>query len=395
VGERVAIVGVGYSDVGRDTGLTYQQLTIQAALAAMDDAGMRPQDVDGICLRAFGEPEPWGEPAESAMNERMAAHMLGMTPVSWFSAAPSNFGDISNHAIAAVASGYCHTCIAIHPCRTNKRRRPASGGGAGGGGAPRPAPGIPGDYQFAMPYGLPGPGMVAGLTMQRHMSQYGTTEEQFALQQVTARYHASLNERALFREPLTVDDYLESRWISRPVHLLDCDYPCDSCGAVIFTTEERAADWAKRPVRVEASAMTAVDSASWEYLPDITKTSLVPCAEDLWSRTELTPADVDCAMLYDGFSAIAFSWLEALGFCGFGEAGPFIADGNTRLGGSLPVNTDGGVCNVGRHHGSSHVIEAVQQLRGECGVRQVPGAEVSVYTVAHGPHCHAVLLGAG
>jgi acetyl-CoA acetyltransferase len=216
-----------------------------------------------------------------------------------------------------------------------------------------------------------------------------------ALQQVTSRYHASLNERALFREPLTVDDYLASRWVSRPVRLLDCDYPCDSCGAVIFTTEERAADWAKRPVRVEASAMTAVDSASWEYLPDITKTSLVPCAEDLWSRTELTPADVDCAMLYDGFSAIAFSWLEALGFCGFGEAGPFIADGNTRLGGSLPVNTDGGVCNVGRHHGSSHVIEAVRQLRGECGVRQVPGAEVSVYTVAHGPHCHAVLLGAG
>lgn len=386
---RVAIVGVGFSDVGRDTGLTYQQLTVQAALAAMADAGMAPADIDGICLRAFGEPEPWGEPAESALNERMAAHMLGMTPVSWFSGAPSNFGDISSHAIAAVQSGFCHTCIAIHPCRTFKRRHPGARGG-------RPAPTmVPGDYQFAMPYGLPGPGMVAGLTMQRHMSVYGTTEEHFALQQVTARYHASLNERALFRDPITVDDYLASRWVSRPVRLLDCDYPCDSCGAVIYTTEERAADWNPQPVYVESAAMAAIDNASWEYLPNILETALFPCAEQLWSRTDLGPADVDCAQLYDGFSAIAFSWLEALGFCGLGEAGPFIADGNTRLGGSLPTNTDGGVCNVGRHHGASHVIEAVQQLRGECGERQVAGAEVSMYTVAHGPHCHAVLLSAG
>ena len=387
--DRVAIVGVGFSDVGRDTGLTYQQLTIQAALAALNDAGMAPADIDGICLRAFGEPEPWGEPAETAMDERKAAHMLGMVPVSWYSNTPSNYGDIAAHTIAAVASGYCHTCIAIHPCRTYKRRR------AGGGGGARPAPAaIPGDYQFAMPFGLPGPGMVAGLTFQRHMSVYGTTEEHLALQQVTSRYHASLNERALFREPLTVDDYLASRWVSRPVRLLDCDFPCDSCGAVIFTTEERAADWKATPVYVESAAMAAIDSASWEYLPNILETALMPCSEQLWSQTDLGPGDVDCAQLYDGFSPIAFSWLEALGFCGLGEAGPFIADGNTRLGGALPVNTDGGVCNVGRHHGSSHVIEAVQQIRGESGVRQVEGTEVSMYTVAHGPHCHAVLLSA-
>ena len=97
-------------------------------------------------------------------------------------------------------------------------------------------------------------------------------------------------------------------------------------------------------------------------------------------------------MLYDGFAVMQFSWLESLGFCGRGESGPFVAEGNTRLGGSLPVNTDGGVCNVGRRHGASHLVEAVRQLRGESGVRQVPGAEVAVWTVAHGPHCHAGLL---
>jgi len=97
-------------------------------------------------------------------------------------------------------------------------------------------------------------------------------------------------------------------------------------------------------------------------------------------------------MLYDGFSVMVFTWLESLGLCGPGEAGPFIAEGNTRLGGSLPVNTDGGACNAGRRHGAGHLIEAVRQLRGQCGERQVPGAEVAVYSVAHGPHSHTALL---
>jgi acetyl-CoA acetyltransferase len=381
---RVAIVGVGYADVGRDTGLSYQGLTAQSAVAAMADAGMGPDDIDGICLRAFGQPEPSGQPPDVAVNERAAARLLGITPVRWFSGPGSTFGDLAQAAIAAIRGGYCHTCIVIHPCRTMVRRGPASA---------RPAvAGVPGDHQFSAPFGTPGPGSVAGLIMQRHMAMYGTTEEHFAQLQVAQREHATHNERALFREPLTVDDYLASRWVSRPVRVLDCDYPCDASGAVIFTTEERAADRRQKPVFVEAAAMAAVDMLAWEYLDDILATALVPCAEQLWARTDLGPADVDCAQLYDGFSVLALSWIEALGFCGPGEAGPFIAEGNTARGGSLPLNTDGGVCNVGRHHGSSHCIEAVRQLRGECGDRQVPGAEVAVFTVAHGPYGHAVLL---
>ncbi|HEY6533488.1 MAG TPA: thiolase family protein [Acidimicrobiales bacterium] len=381
---RVAIVGVGYSEAGRSTDLSYKELTAQSALAAMADAGMGPTDIDGICLRSFDQPEPWGESPESAMNERAAAHMLGITPAAFFAGVPNNFGDLSMVGIAAVASGMCHTCIVIHPCRTKHRLAP-------GGEAPVIPRGFAGDFQFAAPYGAPGPGMVAGLTMQRHMAEYGTTEEQFGLQQVSQRHNASLNPEALLREPITVDDYLASRWISRPVRLLDCDYPCDVSSAVIFTTEERASQWRKPAVYVEAAAM-ATTGTSWEYLPDILATSVVPCAEQLWSRTDLVPGDVDCAQLYDGFSVITFSWLEALGFCGRGESGPFVESGATSLGGSLPVNTDGGVCNLGRRHGASHCIEAVRQIRGECGARQVPGAEVSVFTVAHGPHCYAALL---
>jgi acetyl-CoA acetyltransferase len=385
VKDRVAVVGVGFSTVARDTGLSYKELTRQSMQAAMDDAGMEPTDIDGVALLAFGQPEPWGEAPDAAMNPQMAAQMFGMTPINWYGPAPTNYGDMANAGIAAVRAGYCHTAIVVHPCRTFARK---------------PAPGTPparrmpaaGDMQFSAPYGPPGgAGIIAGLTMQRHMQVYGTTEEHFALQQVTTRYHASLNDEALFRDPITVEDYLAARWISRPARLLDCDYPCDAASAVIFTTEERASNWAKKPVFVEAAAMAATH-VTWEYLDDILEGSHTPCADTLWSRTSLRPSDVDCAMLYDGFAVMQFSWLESLGFCGRGESGPFVAEGNTRLGGSLPVNTDGGVCNVGRRHGASHLIEAVRQLRGESGVRQVPGAEVAVWTVAHGPHCHAGLL---
>ncbi len=381
---RVAIVGAGYSAVGRETGLSYKELAVQSALAAMDDCGVRPRDIDGLSLRAFGQAEPWGEPAESVLNDRMLAHMLGITPLNWYSGAPSTFADLFMAAIAAIRAGLCHTCMVVHPCRTYARRRNLAAQSL-------EAP-VVGDHQFAAPFGAPGPGIVAGITMQRHMAVYGTTEEHFGMQQIAQRGHAGLNDRALLREPLSLSEYLGSRWVSRPVRLLDCDYPCDASGAVVLMTEERARDLRTRPVFVEAAALAAVDTTSWEFLDNILEGALVPCAQALWSRTDLRPDDVDCAQLYDGFSVFTFCWLEALGFCSPGEAGPFVGEGHTALGGALPVNTDGGVCNIGRHHGSSHCIEAVHQLRGECGERQVLGAEVSVFTVAHGSYGHAVLL---
>jgi acetyl-CoA acetyltransferase len=209
---------------------------------------------------------------------------------------------------------------------------------------------------------------------------------------VAQRYHASLNEDAIFRDPLTLDDYLAARYISKPVRILDCDYPVDSGSAVIFTTEERARDLKQKAVFVEASALSAISDLSFENLPDMVRTSPHHAAKLLWSRTDLTPADVDCAQLYDGFTIIAVEWLEALGLCPEGEAGAFLEAGETRLGGSMPVNTDGGACNVGRRHGANFCIESVRQLRGECGERQVPGAEVAVWTNAVGPFSAAFLM---
>ena len=386
--DRIAAVGVGYSTIGRRTGLTSRELTLQCAKAAMDDAGMTPADIDGVVMHGqVAGPEKPGTHIADSMD---AGFMLGMSPLNYFDTvglAPAFVG-AAIHAITAIKAGLCHTCIAfrIIPQResTTESRATQSQGMLYAAG----------DAQFTRPFGENAPAVrTPGLQAQRHMWQYGTTEEQFGAHVVAQRYHASMNEGALLREPLTIEDYLNSRYISKPVRLLDCDYPVDSGSAVIFTTEERARDWKKKPVFVEAMAYSSIKYMTMDLLDDYTRNSPVHCAETLWSRTALKPSDVDCAQLYDGFTIITFQWLEALGFCKPGEAGPFVEAGNTRLGGSLPVNTDGGACNVGRRHGANFCIETVRQLRGgESGARQVPDAKVGVWSNAVSPFSGAVLM---
>ena len=180
--------------------------------------------------------------------------------------------------------------------------------------------------------------------------------------------------------------------MAKPVRLLDCDYPVDSASAVIFTSADRARDRRKKPVWVESAALSSTKYLSFEMLEDMNHNSPFHAASELWARTDLKPDDVDCAQLYDGFTIIVFQWLEALGFCPFGQSGPFIEEGHTRLGGTIPVNTDGRACNVGRRHGANLCIQSVRQLRGECGVRQVPDAQVAVWANSTGPFTGAVLM---
>jgi acetyl-CoA acetyltransferase len=374
-GRRVAVVGVGYSTVGRRTGLSARQLTAQSVDAALEDAGLQASDIDGYSTLG-------GEPMSDAQ-------MLGMGPLSWFASGMASpaFSHAAVYSIAAVASGQCETAMT-----TRIIQQQPTGEALLAMSAMSRANGVPGDMQFVAPFGAGSPTQWAGLLTQRRMLEYGMTEEQFGAHVVAQRYHASLNDDALFRDPLTIDDYLAARYVSKPVRILDCDYPVDSGAAVIFTTEERARDLKQKPVFVEASALSAISDLSFENLPDMVRTSPHHCADLLWSRTDLTPADVDCAQLYDGFTIITVEWLEALGLCAEGEAGSFLASGATRLGGSMPVNTDGGACNVGRRHGANFCIEAVRQIRGQCGERQVPGAEVSVWTNAVGPFSAAFLM---
>jgi acetyl-CoA acetyltransferase len=384
-GNRVAIVGLGYSTVGRKTGLSPEELTIQATTAALADAGLTVRDIDGIT--SVGT-----EPLHDAW-------MFGVEPLNWWASGmmvPA-FAYSAVSAIAAVASGFCHTALAL---RTIQQQPSGAAMAAGTAGRDNPMvaamlAGASGDRQFLAPFGAGSPTQWAGLLTQRHMAEFGTTEEQFGHHVIAQRYHASLNDDAIFRDPLTMDEYLASRYVSKPLRILDCDYPVDSGSAVIFTTEERARDLKQPVVLVESYALTAIRDLNFEILSDMARTAPAQCAKDLWSRTSLSAADVDTAHLYDGFSVITFQWLEALGFCPPGGAGPFVEAGNTRLGGTLPVNTDGGACNVGRRHGANFCIEGTRQLRGECGERQVEGAEVTVFTSAVGPFAGAVLLTKG
>ena len=379
-GKRVAVVGVGYSPIGRKTGMSARQLTIHAVKAALDDAGMTSGDIDGFATIG-------GDALEDAW-------MLGIDPINWYNTSAATtpaFSYAAAQAISAVASGYCHTCIATRIIQ----QQPTAAEWMSRASLPSAALSYMtaiDDRQFLLPFGAGSAPQWAGLLTRRHMEQFGTTEEQFGLHVIAQRDHAALNEDALQRDRLTLDDYLASRFVSKPLRLLDCDYPCDAGSAVIFTTEERAEHWAQPPAFVESFALTATQDVNFELLPDMAVTAPEPCARTLWSRTDLKPKDVSCAQLYDGFSIIAFQWLEALGFCEIGGAGPFVAEGNTRLGGKLPTNTDGGACNVGRRHGSNFCIEATRQLRGQCGDRQVPDAEVAVWTNGVGPFAGAVLM---
>ena len=377
IGRKVAIAGVGYSQVGRHTGLSERHHAAQAAMAALEDAGLDASDIDGAST--------WGGDATDF------AWMLGMSPLRWHlnvGVSPA-FITPAIHAAMAVASGHCETAMAFRIMM----QQPSSATIAGGGatlGSPSLA-----DAELIHPFGDFSPTQWAGLVMNRYLHDSEATEEHFAQFAVIQREYARANENALQRGPLTVDDYLAAPYISKPLRLLDCDLPCDSGSAVIFTTEERARDLRQKPVLVEASALSSIRDMNFELLEDMTRSSPAHCAEVLWSRTDLGPGDVDCAQLYDGFSVITFQWLEALGLCEPGAAGPFIAAGHTRLGGSLPVNTDGGACNVGRRHGANFCIEATRQLRGTSGERQVPDAEVAVWANAVGPFSGALLLTAG
>ena len=371
---RVAIVGVGYSKVGRNSGLSERHHAAQAAIAALDDAGLKAADIDGAST--------WGGDATDF------AWMLGMGPLRWHlnvGVSPA-FVTPAVHAAMAVATGHAETVMAFRLMMQQPSTALLAAGGAQLGAVSAI------DTQFLYPFGVFSPTQWAGLMMTRYMHDSDATEDHFAQFAEIQRSYAMLNEDALQRSPLTKEDYLAAAYISKPLRLLDCDYPCDSGSAVIFTTEERARDLRKPAVFVEASALSSIHDMNFEIMPEMAVTSPAHCADVLWSRTELKPQDVDTAHLYDGFSVITFQWLEALGLCPPGQAGPFIADGNTRLDGKLPTNTDGGACNVGRRHGANFCIEAVRQLRGECGVRQANDPEVSVWANAVGPFSGAMLL---
>jgi acetyl-CoA acetyltransferase len=248
-----------------------------------------------------------------------------------------------------------------------------------------------------LPFGAASAANWIAMFAQRHFHEYGTTREQMAQIALNARKNAALNPNAIYRDPMSMEDYFDARMITSPFCLYDCDAPCDGGTAFIISRLDAAHDLRRKPIRIEAVGTALHGRPSWDQFDDLTTMALRDAGPMMWSRTDLRPSDVDIAELYDGFSFITMAWLEALGFCGKGESGSFIEGGQRiALDGELPLNTNGGQLSAGRLHGYGFFHEACVQLWGEGGDRQVPGnPEVAVAAAGGGPLAGCLLLTKG
>jgi acetyl-CoA acetyltransferase len=392
---RAAITGIGQSEIGRRLGRDPLELTLDGCLAAIADAGLTPRDIDGLATYpgAMG-----GAPGFTGAGITEVHDALRLE-LDWYSGGierPGQLGAVID-ACMAVATGLANHVLCFRSVwegtAQGKGGRAGIGVGDGGGGGRGFRASGP-TMEYTLPFRAYSAANWIAMMAQRHFHEYGTTREQLAWIALNARRNAAGNPNAIYRDPLSLDDYLAARMISTPFCLFDCDVPCDGATAMIVSRAARARDLRRPPLRVEAVGSALRGRPSWDQFDDLSTMALRDAAKMLWERTDLKPSDVDVAELYDGFSFIALAWIEALGFCKKGEGGPFI-DGGTRiaLDGEIPLNTNGGQLSGGRLHGYGFLHEACLQLWGEGGARQVPNdPQVAVAGAGGGPLGGCLLL---
>jgi acetyl-CoA acetyltransferase len=389
---RAVISGAGQSDVGRRLHRGALDLTIDAALAAIDDAGLTRDEIDGLAAYPglMATPAGFSGPGTPEVQDALRLKL------GWHGAGPEGPAQLSAviNAVMAVAAGLARHVLVYRTVTEGSAQGTQGRAGIGLEGGGRGSPVRSGGFlQWVLPFGAYSAACWLAMYAMRHFHEYGTTREQLAQIALTARRHAALNPKAIYRDPLTLDDYLAARMISTPFCLYDCDVPADGATAVIVSAADTADDLRQAPVRVEAMGAAIRGRPSWDQWEDLTTFACRDAAAQLWSRTDLTPADVDVAELYDGFSFLTLAWLEALGFCANGESGSFVEDGKRiALDGELPLNTAGGQLSGGRLHGFGLLYEAVVQLRGDAGDRQVTEPHVAAVAAGGGPLAGAVLL---
>jgi acetyl-CoA acetyltransferase len=394
---RSIISGVGQSDVGRRLGRSGLDLTLDAALEAIADAGLTPADIDGIATypgagggAGPGFSGPGSPEVQDALRLEVGWHSGGIEGAAQLAAVVN--------AVMAVGAGLARHVLVYRTVTESSEQggggRQGIGIGGGGGGRGGGVPRMGGTLQWTIPFRAYSAANWLAMNAQRHFHEYGTTPEQLAMIALNGRRNAARNPKAVYREPMTLDDYFASRVVTTPFRLYDCDAPVDGSTAVVVSVAEHAAAVDHPVARVEAVGTALRDRPSWDQFDDMTTMAARDAGAQLWGRTDLTPADVDVAELYDGFSFLAMVWLEALGFCGKGESGPFVEGGRRiALDGVLPLNTNGGQLSAGRLHGFGFLHEACLQLRGEAGERQVPGrGEVGAVANGGGPIAGAMLL---
>jgi acetyl-CoA acetyltransferase len=384
---KAVVTGAGKSQVGRRLGRTGLDLTVEASLRAIADAGLSPDDIDGVAsYPGPGMPDP-GFSGASVHELRNA---LGLRS-KWYISSSETAGQIGPviEACMAVATGLADHVLCFRSVWESTAQA-SRGRGSVLMGTGRANP----HHEFFGPYGAISAANWLALPAQRYMHEFGLTREQLGAIAVNARKNAALNPDAIYRDPMSLQDYLDARMISDPFCLYDCDVPCDGATAVVISRREAANGLARKPLTVESVGTGMFERATWDQRKDLTTMAAHDAAATLWERTDLAVGDVDFAQLYDGFSFLTVQWLEALGFCAHGKAGQYIEGGERiALRGELPVNSSGGQLSGGRLHGMGFLHEACVQLWGEGGERQVGGdAEVAVVAVGGGPVAGAMLL---
>jgi len=367
--DKCAISGIGYTAFTKKSGVTVLELATEACQKACLDAGIDPKDVDGIISFNYGG---------DSVASMAVATALGLKNPSYvveFSSGGNAANLITLAATSVINAGLAKNVLCFR----------AMNGRSGfrlGGSRDLSAHGI---TQYTAPFGWITYPQAMAMWCRRHMLKYGTTKAQLGMVAVTQREHAMLNERAMLRTPLTLDDYLGARKIVDPFGLYDICLESDGACAVLVTSAEQAQDFRTKPIYITGGAYGGgpnqgedlFDAIRWN---DHSENFSKYIATDLWNSAGLTPKDIDVAEIYDCFTYTVLMVLEGLGFCKPGEAGEFVAAGGMRRDGELPTNTHGGLLSEAYIHGFNHVIEAVQQLRGEAGPRQISGAKVALTT---------------
>jgi acetyl-CoA acetyltransferase len=357
---RVAIVGLGHTVQGELPGRSAEENAVDAALLALADAGLTTADLDGLisCKSVQGQ-----------ANDVAVGGLLGLN-LPYVQSLDYGTCNFSLHlAVMAVVSGLADTILLTYGANARS-----------------------GKFDFGKPmYGADmasAAGLVhiagrAGLALQRHKAVYGTTDEQFGMLAVGQRLWAQQNPHAIFRSPLTMDDYLAEPYMVEPLRRSDVTMISDGGVAVVVTSAERAQDLPNRPVYISGIAEFA--GVRGEHNPEnLMRPWLKDSAQAIWASTGLGPSDVDALYIQDPTALWSLQMLEYYGFCGIGEGGPFLAEGHTAPGGDLPLNTHGGQLSESYTWGWMHVVEAVRQLRGQAGDRQLTAPEIGMYCSSHG-----------
>ena len=374
-----AVCGVGHTAYGRKMNRSQIDLAGEAIRNALDDAGLGRDDLDGLIV-SFGT--PIGADADTlayalglklrAYNQTWAHGRFTASSIQW--------------AAMMVSAGLANVVACMASISFSGFRKPMMGGSGDAEGG-REAGGGHGEDPV---FGMTSPGAGAALVARKYFERFGATSEQLAAVAVAFRKHACMNPNAVMQTPISVEDHQNSRFVCEPLHLLDYCLINDGAACVLVTTQERARDMARRPVCI--SGMQGLPAGREEFIwtypgfgtSQQTACDYVPGPQPVYEMADVSPKDLDALFTYDAFSILAWTALERFGFCGQGEAAAFTQDGRIELGGELPMNTNGGLMSEGHIMGWNHQVEIVRQLRGECGERQIPNAQLIQWANAYG-----------